>query len=168
MAKALRGAVSLAPAREVAAWVAEQCGTEISALRDKVERDAMPAPAALATHASPPRRFARPALLVAALLLCGGIVAIALRTSPVQPEDRGPPSASLDVTGLDALKPSSPAMIAASSSPVPAEDSPAPSTSSKSEAASKSRPARGGAKKPCASPYSIDPDGVRRIRRECL
>lgn len=169
MALALTRAGPLAPAREVAAWVTEQCGTEISALRDKLERDVIPGPV---EQPSPPKKSRRHAkygaALAAAFILCVALIVRAFSTSRSSSDERAPPSSSLDVTGGDPLKGTAPAVIAAPSSPAPTEQSPPAVAPSRSDVPPRARPARGGAKKPCDSPYSVDPDGVRRIRRECL
>ncbi len=125
MALALTRAGHLAPARAIAAWVATQCGAEISALRDKLERDAVTAPSESPTRAKTSRRFVKSgAALAGALILCLGLIVRAQRTSPSTNVDRIPSSSSLDATGSDALKTTAPAMIAPSSSPAPADDSP--------------------------------------------
>jgi hypothetical protein len=59
--------------------------------------------------------------------------------------------------------------MVASSSPTVVVDTASPtSVSAKGDSTSKARPAHAGSKKPCVSPYSVDANGVRRIRRECL
>jgi eukaryotic-like serine/threonine-protein kinase len=169
MALALTRAGPLAPAREVAAWVTEQCGTEIAALRDKLERDVMPASVEESARPKKPRRLARyGAALGALFIVCVALIVRAFTTSRPSSDDRTPLSSSLDVTGADALQGTAPAVVAASSTPAQREDSPKAPAPSRSDVPSKTRPARGGPKKQCDSPYSVDPDGVRRIRRECL
>src|SRR5258708_8509197 len=57
MALALTRAGHLAPARAIAAWVAAQCGAEISALRGKLDLDYMPEPSKTTARPKATRRY---------------------------------------------------------------------------------------------------------------
>ena len=194
MAVALEACTAMAPLSEVSAWVMAAVGDSLAKRAERIavmERTPDPAPspalAALAPAPSRRRRALFVSLALGAVLLPIAIaIAITLLRSPASPASSGPElpaSASLAALteapgGEPSPAPLPPASAASGSGAIRPPDPPTATIPSETtDAGAKPAPPKvaaptgrkpPGRNDPCNPPFTVDEQGHKRYKRECL